>query len=459
MNYAEATQLLFCLPDMERKSTGPLARTMSLDTMKLVLKALNNPQDGRPTIHITGSKGKGSTSAFIAGILHSAGRSTALYSSPHLHDYTERIHLNLEPIAQSEFAHGVEQIKDQALAIHSGENGPVSTFGVTTALFFQCAKNRNVQWQIVEVGLGGTLDATNVFNRKELAVITAVSLEHTSILGKTTEEIARNKSGIITEGCTAILAKQHDPAVEMVIQERCDQVGARLINVAQRYSIEEGKPDRFGQHCIIRSDGKVRKLQVQMLGRHQLNNLATAIATIDALIDNGEDIAEEAIAAAAANIAVAGRLEVLSQAPLVVADGAHNGESAAVLADSLKRHFKFARCIMIVGTNSDKNTAEIIQSLKPATDLLLATRSRSEKAMSPEIIGGNARDLNIPERQFDSLKHALNEALSLANENDLICVTGSLYLVGEGREYFGLTQSSSLLRAPARLDDSCAKSQ
>ncbi|MBY0552869.1 MAG: hypothetical protein K2W95_36635 [Candidatus Obscuribacterales bacterium] len=459
MNYAEATQLLLCLPDMERKSTGPLARTMSLETMKLVLDSLGNPQDGRGTVHITGSKGKGSTSAFIAGILHSAGRSTALYSSPHLHDYTERIHLNLEPIAQSEFANGVEQIRENVLSIHSGEHGPVSTFGVTTALFFQCAKNRNVQWQIVEVGMGGTLDATNVFNHKQLAVITAVSMEHTSILGKTNEEIARNKSGIITEGCTVVLAKQHDPAVERVIQERCNEVGARLINVAQRYRIEEGRSDHFGQHCIIHSDGKARKLQVQMLGRHQLDNLCTAIAAMDALIDKGEDIGEDAISSAAASIAVAGRLEVLGQAPLVVADGAHNGESAAVLADALKRHFKFARCIMVVGTNSDKNTAEIIQSLKPATDLLFATRSRSEKAMPPATIGGNARDLNIPEQQFDSLQLALDEALAVADQNDLICITGSLYLVGEGREYFGLTQSPSLLRAPARLDDSCAKSQ
>lgn len=446
MNYAEATKLLLCLPDMERKNTGPLARTMSLETMKLVLEELGNPQVGRGTIHITGSKGKGSTSAFIAGVLHCAGQSSALYSSPHLHDYTERIHLNLAPVSQSEFAHGVEQIKETVLAIHSDERGPVSTFGVTTALFFQCARNKNVQWQIVEVGLGGTFDATNVFDRKDLAVITAVSLEHTSILGKTTEEIARNKAGIITQGCTAILAQQQDPAVERAIQERCDLVGARLVNVAQQYKIEEGRADRTGQHCIINSESKTRKLHVQMMGRHQLDNLTTAIAAIDALNEGGADVGEEAIAAAAANIAVAGRLEILKEAPLVVADGAHNGESAAVLAASLRRQLEFDRCIMIVGTNSDKNTQEIVQSLKPATDLLFATRSASEKAMPPSTIFENARDLHIAARQFDSLHSALEEALRQARQTDLICITGSLYLVGEAREFFGLNQPASLLR-------------
>lgn len=443
MNYSDAVNLILSLPDMERKSSGPLARTMSLDTMRRVLKELGSPQNNRNTIHLTGSKGKGSTSAFIAGMLHASGRSTALYNSPHLHDYTERITINFQPIKREEFAEGIAAISPKLLELHETD-GPVSTFGATTALFFWAAQKHNIQWQIVEVGLGGTHDATNVFQQKDVAVITAVSLEHTGILGTSNREIARNKAGIITEGCTVVLARQHDDEVVSEVTARCNEMRARLIYVPEKYSSESVKAYSDGQMCMVTSPHDTYKLRLRMLGEHQLDNVTTAIATMEALRELGHFVDAQSVQRAASNIQVAGRLEQLENVPALIVDGAHNGESAGALGASLRRHFRYQKCIMIVGTNSDKNTQEILSELAPHTDLLIATRSRSEKAMEPEKIATTSRSLGIETKLCTNLEDALLCARREASPADLICVTGSLYLVGEARELTGRANSGAL---------------
>jgi dihydrofolate synthase/folylpolyglutamate synthase len=188
MNYSESVEYLLALPDMERFSTGSSARSMTLAAMLSLLGVLGNPEMNRKTVHVTGSKGKGSTSAMLASLL-SRVAPTSLYSSPHLHSYCERICFDLMPCSEELFAAGVSEIAPAVTAVHQGEEGPISTFGAMTALFFHLGKLRQMVWQVVEVGMGGTFDATNVFAQKELVVITPISLEHTKILGNTTLEI------------------------------------------------------------------------------------------------------------------------------------------------------------------------------------------------------------------------------------------------------------------------------
>ena len=225
MDYAAAIEYLLSLSDMERGHQASGNPTMNVESVRSLLSRLNSPQNGRRTVHVTGSKGKGSTSAMIAGILEKNASQVSLFSSPHLHAYTERIAINGDPVSPEEFAAGLSAIHPVVEAERASVHGAVSTFGVITALFFWLtrAQARRIEWQVVEVGLGGTYDATNVFDATEIAVITPISLEHTAILGDTPSEIARDKSGIVKAGTTCVVAPQQDPAVIEVIRDRCEE--------------------------------------------------------------------------------------------------------------------------------------------------------------------------------------------------------------------------------------------
>lgn len=436
MDYNEAIEFVLGLPDMERSSHGMKARTMSLEAMIALLARLGNPQLGRKTAHVTGSKGKGSTSVFLTSMLSSAAQ-TSLYTSPHLHSYCERICFNLKPVSVEEFASGVDEIKGPVLAEHQGALGPISTFGAMTSLFFVLSKRHKMQWQVVEVGLGGLYDGTNVFEEKELVIITAISLEHTNILGKTTLEIARNKAGIIRPGAKVVVAPQKDPAVAQLIKEICISQNATFVDVEKDYKIEPGDFSELTQSFSLSSKnhGK-RNLRLSMLGLHQLDNAATAIAAIDALNETEVTVDAKSMSSALEQVRVPGRIEFLQKDPTVVIDGAHNGESAAALVAALRRHFPSLKYTFVVGANSDKNIVQILESLKPFCENLIATRSVSEKAMDPKVIWQAARDLGIKCEICNTSIEATELALEQADSKSLICGTGSLYLIAEMREYF-----------------------
>ncbi len=227
MNYEQAITYLESFTDFERGFIAPqkqLGRNlkMPLSAMQRFLETIGSPQNGTKTIHITGSKGKGSTANFIASILHKSGFRTALFTSPHIHSYTERIAFDLQPIPETVFAQGITELKPFIANFEKTEEA-FSTFGILTALFFHLVKNSKplIDWQIIEVGLGGKDDLTNVFASKEAAVITPISLEHTAILGHSKLEIAQNKAGIITPGCLTVLSRQNDLGVETLIKNIC----------------------------------------------------------------------------------------------------------------------------------------------------------------------------------------------------------------------------------------------
>ncbi|MBX9685622.1 MAG: hypothetical protein K2X27_02905, partial [Candidatus Obscuribacterales bacterium] len=428
----QAIEFFLSLPDMERKSHGPAARTMSLDSMRALLKRLGNPELGRKTAHLTGSKGKGSTSTFLTALLAKTAK-TSLYTSPHLHSYRERICFDLKPVSEADFARGAAALKESVLAEHESELGPISTFGAMTSLFFWLSREQNVDWQVVEVGLGGRYDGTNVFDTKELVIITAISLEHTSLLGKSTLEIAENKAGIIRPGATVVLAPQHDREIAPLIQSICKKEGARFLDFASEYSIEASEFSRSSQSFMLRrNNAAARKFSIQMQGLHQLNNAATAIAAIDLLFE--DSFSEKDAAEALASASLPGRLELLQESPLLVVDGAHNGESAEALVAALKRHYPGKNLHFLLAVNSDKNIAQILDAILPASSRLIASRSQSDKAMDPELIASEASKRGKSCDVYSTSKEALQKALESAAPDDLICATGSLYLVAEIRE-------------------------
>lgn len=438
MNYNEATNFLLALPDMERNSHGSLARTMSLECMRALLHRLGDPQLGRKTAHVTGSKGKGSSSAMLSAML-AADYSCSLYTSPHLHSYLERICMNCKPVSESEFADGVSQIKDTVLLQHESDLGPVSTFGAMTSLYFYLNDRHQMQWQVVEVGMGGLFDATNVFDKKELVLISAVSLEHTSVLGKTTQEIARNKAGIIRPGCTVVLAPQHDASVSPLIEKICKEQNADFIDVAKKYKINALDFDAQKQSFILQERSGAtadRQFQIRMLGLHQLDNAATAIAAIDALNEKGLIKSDNSsISSALEAVSVPGRMETLRYAGMtILIDGAHNGESMQALVDGMERHFKRTNSVIVLGVNSDKNIDQILEAIKPACSLLIASRSQSQKAMEPSIIFERAKQLGMNVQVSESSEDAFAMAQEASREEGFFCATGSLYLIAEIRE-------------------------
>jgi dihydrofolate synthase/folylpolyglutamate synthase len=436
VDYAEAIAYLLSLSDMERGFQASPNPTMNLESMRSLLSRLNNPQAGRPTVHITGSKGKGTTAAMIAGILQKDGNLTALYTSPHLHSFTERIALDGDAISPEEFAAGMGAIRDTVEAERQGMHGDVSTFGVLTALFFWLVRAQvpHVDWQVVEVGLGGTFDVTNVIDPPEVAVITPISLEHTAILGDTPAEIAKDKSGIIKPGSTAVLAPQKDPAVRDVVGERCAEVGAKLVDVASLYQYEILEKFPFGQSFRLIGPNGERKMRTPMLGAHLVENAATAVAAAEAIRARGFHISEQAIVDGIAHTRVPGRLEVMGQKPLIVADGAHNGESAAALATALKDYFEWRRCFLVIGCNRDKDVREIGFKLARLAELIICTGFDNPRAMDPLQMVQEVGFLGPAAVAEANVRSALDTALSHATESDLICVTGSLYVVAEARE-------------------------
>lgn len=434
MDYWDAIDYLLALPDLERFSSGPPGQTMSLDAMKALLERLDSPQNGRHTIHITGSKGKGSTSHVIASILNERGLQTALFTSPHLHDYSERLNFNGLPVSRFDFADGVNEIRDAIEETNTSELGPVSTFGALAALFFHLCRKFRVLWQVVEVGMGGTHDATNVFSSKDAAVITAISLEHTSVLGSTCEAIAAEKSGIITEGCVTICGAQRNAGAFDVIKTRARDSKCNFIDVRGTYKVVAKSHDSNGQSFVVESPHRRYDLHTLMLGRHQLENIATAVATVENVLGTSDEDAW-AIEDGVGNVEVAGRLEQLTRHPLVVVDGAHNQDSMESLVAALERHFDFERCFFVIGANSDKNMAsmlDVIKTLSP--ECIIATRSASRKAMDPETIAALARERSLKTHVSQNIEQAIEIVRELAAMDDLVCITGSLYVVGEARQ-------------------------
>jgi dihydrofolate synthase/folylpolyglutamate synthase len=445
MNFQEALAYIQSFPDMERATFGARGPSMGLPSMKALLARLGDPHKGTKTIHVAGSKGKGSTSTFIASILNQAGLHTALYTSPHLHSYQERIAFDLQAVSKETFARGMGEIKTLIDEEKAAGNNTISTFGVLTALFFHLVKDdpKKVDWQVVEVGLGGRYDVTNVFESKEASVITPISLEHVEILGRTQTEIATNKAGIVTRGSICVLAPQADPGARIAVGRRVQEVDAELIDVAKKYKTKIISQDASGQTFSAEGPNGPVEFHISMLGAHQVTNAITAAATIWGLRQKGLlDISDEVIAAGLDKAVLRGRFEVLEakkdgSTHTVVADGAHNHESAAALAKAISTFYPDRKCVFVIGVNNDKNISAIWKELMHLSKVVIATRSDNPRSMEPSQIAEHIGDVSEAGQRdiTQTVAEAMERALSVAQDDELIVVTGSLYVVAEARQY------------------------
>jgi len=356
VTYAEALRWLYSFTDYELTplSSADAAR-LELRPLRALLARLDDPQRGRRSVHITGSKGKGSTATMIAAILRTSGQRTGLYTSPHLHRETERIRIEGEPIDADHLVRLVELIMPHVDAVVA-EGGTLTTFDLRNALAFLAFREHRVTWQVVEVGLGGQLDSTNVLDEKDLCVFTPVSLEHTQILGNTIAEIATDKAGILRAGCRAVMAPQRESAAE-VFRARCAQLDVPLEEVAAASAMSIDRADADGQSFRLRTPRETYSIQLPLLGRHQVENAATAILGVENLAASGVVADPRVVAGALGVVTWPGRMEIVKRQPWVVLDGAHNTDSARRLVQALRSTFSPRRTLLVVGLNTDKDLA------------------------------------------------------------------------------------------------------
>ena len=440
MEYQASIDRLLTLVDHERAAVAPAdrpgprqKRIFDLTRMEALLERLGNPQDKARTVHVAGTKGKGSTAALCDSVLRAAGFHTGFYSSPHLHSFRERIRLDSVPITEERFGALVEEVwpDHQAVTDHAGL-GPVTLFEFMTAMGFQCFAGAGADFQTIEVGLGGRLDATNVLDQA-LCVITSISLDHTAILGNTRAQIAKEKAGIIKPGCSVVAAPQSPDALA-VIQEVCGRMGVRPVLVGKDVTWEAGDRGPDSQDLLVRGRLGEYLLTIPLLGAHQLENAATALAALEVLGEQGCRISDDALAHGFAEVSWPCRMEVLSRSPLVMADAAHNEYSMETLLGSLRQYLDFRKLMVVVGFSRDKNVDAMARCLARADPVVFATSSRHPRSLPPNDVAALFVSGGVPARECASPAEALAEALDAAGEADLVLATGSLFVAAEVRE-------------------------
>lgn len=428
-------------PDFSRQ-----ARFYNLNRISQLLDLLGNPHDRLKVIHVAGSKGKGSTAAIIASVLTHAGYKTGLFTSPHLITPRERCRIDGKLISEAEVAFYIDKLKPAIETVSASEFGRVSFFEIYTALAFTYFADKATDFAVIEVGLGGRLDATNVVS-PVTSVITPIGLEHTAILGETYTEIANEKAKIIKQGCPVALAPQHPEAravIEKVASERNAPITEVKNFVAQAPDISasqvilnsEGGP--VAQQFDVETDSEhYSQLTLPLLGHHQYVNGTTAIAAIECLKQKGYVISKDSVYDGFKNVQWHGRIQQVMSSPLVVLDGAHSSISMEALCRAIRENFRYTQVIFIVSIMKDKDLTAIGEIISKTADHVIATQvSNNPRVLPAETIQDAWSGVCPKITTCPTPELAIKKGLSSAFPTDLICVTGSLYLVGQTLKFF-----------------------
>jgi dihydrofolate synthase/folylpolyglutamate synthase len=511
VHYEASLRWLLTLPDFER--TGDFAGRPDLAPMRALLAALGDPHLGRPTVHVAGSKGKGSTAVMAEAILQAAGRATGTYISPHLHRYTERIRLGGAACDRDAFASAMTAVRDVMDAVAPRFPGRAFlAFDALTAAAFVAFRAAGVDAQVVEVGLGGTLDSTNVFhdeqraegreqnsaqqtaNSKEqspaeqgagfaeqraesreqrgvpasqhptsniqhptppVVVLTAISLEHTAILGTTIAEIAAQKAGIITPGAAVVVAPQRESALD-VFRAVAAKRGARLVEVAAACQMSRTSASSEGQEFKLKTAHATYAAKLPLAGRHQLDNAAAAIVACEELAQEcGVVLTPQHVRDGLAKVVWPGRLEVLKRNPLVIVDGAHNGDSAKRMVAALREYFGLSHAVFLFGTLAGKDAAVMADAVAPFADHVYVAGWPHARAADPRALADAFRAGEAPVSVFGDLPGAYEAAAAEAGARGAVVAFGSIAFVAALREYLLGIESDMLwlaLGAPAEPD-------
>ena len=449
MDYAASLRWLLTLPDFER--TGEFASRADLAPMRALLHELGDPHLGRPTVHIAGSKGKGSTGVMVEAILRAADLRTGYYISPHLHRWNERIRIDGAPAERETFAAAMTAVRGALDAVTPRFPGRTFlAFDALTAAAFVAFRDAGVDAQVIEVGLGGTLDSTNVFDDSEVVVLTPISLEHTQILGGTIAEIAAQKAGIITPGARVVVAPQRESALD-VFRAASGERGATVTEVAAVCQMSRTAASAEAQDFKLMTARAEYAARLPLLGRHQLDNAATAIVACEELAAAaGIDVTPAQVRSGLAAVSWPGRIEVLKRKPLVVIDGAHNGDSAKRLVAALRDHFGLSRATLLFGTLAGKDVATMADATAPFADAVFVTGWSSARAADPREAAVAFRRYDAPVTVMGEVPQAYEAAAAHGGERGAVVAFGAIAFVAQLREYLLGIESDMLMLASAK---------
>lgn len=425
MNYNEALKYI----DTELKG----GCNPGLDRITMLLGLIGNPHKELKTIHIAGTNGKGSAAAMISGILKEAGYKVGTYISPHLINITERYLINNIEIEKIRFSNYVGILKEKIEFIKNTGAEIPSQFEMLTALAFLYLKDEKVDIAVIEVGLGGRYDATNVLDSL-ISVIMSISFDHMSILGDTIEKIAYEKAGIIKSKGITVLYPQRYSEAERVIEEISAKLDNRLIKIKKEnvilksFSLDGQLMDYSYNHVDYKN------IRLPLLGDHQSLNAAVAITVISLLNDLGYKTDKNHIRNGIGNVKWLGRLSIVSKSPLIVIDGAHNIDGITMLTSAIKKYFHDKKLILIMGMLKDKEHDKSLEIIAPMASTFIATEPLDARALKAEELGEEAKKYTSDVRVEPSLEMAIKSAMAIYSEDFVILIAGSLYLIGEANK-------------------------
>ena len=423
MTYADAMAYL--------REAEVLGSSMGLDTIRALLQRMGNPEKNLPVIHVAGTNGKGSVVAYLTSVLAAAGYRVGRFTSPDLYSFTERISINGKAISEADVARLTEVIARHAAAMEYAWEGAPTVFEISTAMAFQYFREQHCDLAVLEVGLGGRLDATNVVSHPLVSVITSIGMDHTELLGDTLSKIAWEKAGIIKERCPVVTAPQAPEAME-AIEKACLERGSECFPVRRallRTTAWDGREQRFDY-------GRFQNLSISLLGEHQLVNAATALTALQVL-QPSYPVSQEALRAGLSATRWPCRLEVLREKPLALVDGAHNPQGVGSLAAGLIRHFPGKKFSFLVGVLADKDYRAMFDPVIPLAERFITITPNSHRALPAQQLADFLKQrYPVPVETAPTVSAALESVIPQLGDKESFCAFGSLYYVGEVRKWF-----------------------
>ncbi len=425
MKYEEAMEYMEC-------KVNKLGSVPGLDSIRDLLNRMGNPQEKLTFIHVAGTNGKGSVSTLIANALTANGYKIGRYISPVISDYRERIQVNNRMISKNAVADGLTEIFDICTAMEAEGLAHPTAFEIETALGFQYFKDKKCDFVVLETGMGGTLDATNIVQNTKLCVFASISMDHMAFLGNTLAEIAGNKAGILKSGCKAVSAPQCEEAAN-VLKEACESLNVPFTMV-KRETIKVGRQSLKGQKFSYQS---YKQVEIPLLGTFQAENAALALEALTVLATDGIKLKEDKIRKGFMESQWPARFEILSKNPYIIADGAHNEDAVKKLMETLRFYFTNQRIIYIMGVLKDKDYTQMIRESAPMAEFIFTVTSpNKERALPAFELAKQIREYNPNVTATDSVEEAVEMAKLMAGEDGVVLAFGSLSYMGKLRACF-----------------------
>ena len=397
---------------------------LGLETIKRILSALGNPQENFTSIHVAGTNGKGSVASALSSILHESGYKVGLYTSPHLVRFNERICINNCQISDADVVKSYKAVQQ----VHHGDRSP-TFFEFATAMALYEFGRQKVEWAVIETGMGGRYDATNIIT-PAISIITNVSMEHRDYLGNTLAQITREKAGIIKQRTPVVTAVKQKQA-QSVVQRVAHKKSAPVFMLGKNFTVRRNRTGYFSYYGI---ENTWHDLQTPLLGHYQVQNAALALAASELLNKLKAEISFKSIKNGLTKTRWPGRLEIVSDKPLVILDGAHNLIAARNLSKFLAANLVNRRIILVVGILDDKPYAPMLKSLLPVCSRAIITRAKTDRALPPQKLYATAKKIISDVTTVADVAKAAKHAIETAGPDDVVCIAGSLYVVGEAKE-------------------------